>query len=204
MRASLGDGPNSSDCSSQRLSNDADGACCWRAASRAACLGKRKKPRSFSTANPTALATPDHVVRVTLGAEKVLLSARAERSVASGPDHGDWWIGDRSRRQRGNPVRRAHRRRPLARTRNIAPRSASGVDMPAESPFAQLQRPLPPSGERGLRSCSDDRRTMPPNRSPPFTLWEAYADFTAALTGNDWSLQPLVVGASPSGEGSAG
>ncbi len=115
-----------------------------------------------------------------LGAEKVLLSARAERL---------WRPADTElvldRPPSRGPI--SGLTAALARTRT-SHLVALGVDMPFVT-VAQLQDLC----HRANAGCGVVP-TIGGRAEPLAAVYpvEAYADFTAALTGNDWSLQPLV------------
>jgi molybdenum cofactor guanylyltransferase len=115
-----------------------------------------------------------------LGAEKVLLSARAERL---------WRPADTElvldRPPSRGPISGLTAALTRTRTSHLV---ALGVDMPFVT-VAQLQDLC----HRANAGCGVVP-TIGGRAEPLAAVYpvEAYADFTAALTGNDWSLQPLV------------
>jgi molybdopterin-guanine dinucleotide biosynthesis protein A len=115
-----------------------------------------------------------------LGAKKILVSARAERL---------WRPADTElvldRPPSRGPI--SGLTAALARTRT-SHLVALGVDMPFIT-VAQLQDLC----HRANAGCGVVP-TIGGRAEPLAAVYpvEAYADFTAALTGNDWSLQPLV------------
>jgi len=115
-----------------------------------------------------------------LGAKKILVSARAERL---------WRPADTElvldRPPSRGPI--SGLTAALARTRT-SHLVALGVDMPFVT-AAQLQELC----HRANAGCGVVT-TIGGRAEPLAAVYpvEAYADFTAALTGNDWSLQPLV------------
>jgi len=115
-----------------------------------------------------------------LGAKKILVSARAERSWR--PADTELVLDQPPSRGPISGLTAA-----LARTRT-SHLVALGVDMPFVT-VAQLQDLC----HRANAGCgvvpTIEERVEPLAAVYPV---EAYADFTAALTGNDWSLQPLV------------
>jgi molybdenum cofactor guanylyltransferase len=115
-----------------------------------------------------------------LGAEKLLVSARAERSWR--PANTELVLDRPPSRGPISGLTAA-----LARTRT-SHLVALGVDMPFVT-VAQLQDLC----HRANAGCGVVP-TIGGRAEPLAAVYpvEAYADFTAALTGNDWSLQPLV------------
>jgi molybdopterin-guanine dinucleotide biosynthesis protein A len=115
-----------------------------------------------------------------LGAKKILVSARAERL---------WRPADTElvldRPPSRGPI--SGLTAALARTRT-SHLVALGVDMPFVT-VAQLQDLCHQANAGCGVVPTIGRRAEPLAAVYPV---EAYADFTAALTGNDWSLQPLV------------
>jgi molybdopterin-guanine dinucleotide biosynthesis protein A len=115
-----------------------------------------------------------------LGAKKILVSARAERSWR--PADTELVLDQPPSRGPISGLTAA-----LARTRT-SHLVALGVDMPFVT-VAQLQDLC----HRANAGCGVVP-TIGGRAEPVAAVYpvEAYADFTAALTGNDWSLQPLV------------
>jgi len=115
-----------------------------------------------------------------LGANKILVSARAERSWR--PADTELVLDQPPSRGPISGLTAA-----LARTRT-SHLVALGVDMPFVT-VAQLQDLC----HRANAGCGVVP-TIGGRAEPVAAVYpvEAYADFTAALTGNDWSLQPLV------------
>jgi len=115
-----------------------------------------------------------------LGAKKILVSTRAERSWR--PADTELVLDQPPSRGPISGLTAA-----LARTRT-SHLVALGVDMPFVT-VAQLQDLC----HRANAGCGVVP-TIGGRAEPVAAVYpvEAYADFTAALTGNDWSLQPLV------------